>query len=157
MLLAIATYEWLKSAHVLAAVLWVGGNAMLTLLALMTIGLRDPVRLAQFVKQVAFLGAAYIPVLSLMVIAFGFGMVENRDLGYSATWLQIGIVGWVASFVVGAGYLAPTSKKVSKLIEADGPESDEAQALIQRLLFVARLDVVLLLLIVFDMTAKPWS
>ena len=92
-----------------------------------------------------------------MVIAFGFGMVENRDLGYSATWLQIGIAGWAASFVVGAGYLGPTSKKVSRLIEAHGPENDEAQALIQRLLFVARLDVVLLLVIVFDMTAKPWS
>jgi hypothetical protein len=31
------------------------------------------------------------------------------------------------------------------------------QALIQRILFVARLDSLLLLFIVFVMTAKPWS
>jgi hypothetical protein len=155
--LAITTYEWLKTGHVLAAVLWVGGSAMLTLLALMTIGMRDPVRLAQFVKQVAFLGSAYIPLLSLMVVAFGFGMVENGDLGYSATWIQIAIAGWAASFAIGAGFLGPTSKKVDRLIAAHGPENDEAQTLINRLLLVARIDVVILLFIVFDMTAKPWS
>ena len=157
MLLAITTYEWLKAGHVLAAVLWVGGGAMLTLLALLTLGLRDPVRLAQFVKQVAFLGSAYIPLLSLMVVAFGFGMVENGDLGYSLTWIQIAIAGWGASFAIGAGYIGPTSKKLSKLLEANVPENEEEQALIRRVLFVARIDVVILLFIVFDMTAKPWS
>jgi hypothetical protein len=155
--LAITTYEWLMSAHVLAAVMWVGGNVMLTLLALMTIGLRDPVRLAQFVKQVAFLGAAYIPILSLMVVGFGFGMVENGDLGYSPTWIQIGIAGWVASFALGAGFLGPTSKKIDKLIQSRGAEDAQVQALIGRMLLVARIDVVILLFVVFDMTAKPWS
>jgi len=145
------------SAHVLAAVMWVGGNVMLTLLALMTIGLRDPVRLAQFVKQVAFLGAAYIPILSLMVVGFGFGMVENGDLGYSPTWIQIGIAGWVASFALGAGFLGPTSKKIDKLIQSRGAEDAQVQALIGRMLLVARIDVVILLFVVFDMTAKPWS
>lgn len=156
-MLAITTYEWLMSAHVLAAVMWVGGNVMLTLLALMTIGLRDPVRLAQFVKQVAFLGAAYIPILSLMVVGFGFGMVENGDLGYSPTWIQIGIAGWVASFALGAGFLGPTSKKIDKLIQSRGAEDAQVQALIGRMLLVARIDVVILLFVVFDMTAKPWS
>ena len=158
MLLAIETYFWLKSVHVLAAVMWVGGNVMLTLLGIMTIGLRDPVRLTQFAKQVAFLAARYFPPLSLMVIGFGFWMVEEGLAGwtYDMTWLQIGIAGWIASFVIGAFYLGPRASKLSKLLDERPPEDNEVQELIQRILFVARIDAVLLLFIVFDMTAKPW-
>jgi len=155
--LAVTTYEWFMTVHVLAAVMWVGGSVMLTLLGLMTLGLRDPVRLAQFAKQVSFLGGVYFPPLSLMVVAFGFAMIANGDLGYSLTWLQIAIVGWAVSFFVGAGYLGPHAKRLSKVLDDRGAEDTEAQALIQRILFVARLDAVLLLFIVFDMTAKPWS
>ena len=156
-MLAVTNYEWFMTVHVLAAVMWVGGSVMLTLLGLMTLGLRDPVRLAQFAKQVSFLGGVYFPPLSLMVLAFGFAMVANGDLSYSLTWLQIAIAGWAVSFVVGAGYLGPHAKQLSKLLDDRGAEDAEAQALIQRILFVARLDALLLLFVVLDMTAKPWS
>jgi uncharacterized membrane protein len=155
--LAIDTYFWLKSVHVLAAVMWVGGAVMLTLLGLMTLAERDPVRLAQFARQVAFLGGRYFPPLSLMVVGFGFWMVEYADLGYGATWLQLGIAGWIASFVVGAGYLGPHAAKLARLLEERRPDDAEVQDLIRRILLVARLDAVLLLFLVFDMTAKPRS
>jgi uncharacterized membrane protein len=155
--LAITTYEWLKSAHVLAAVMWVGGNVMLTLLALLTLAERDPKRLVQFTKQAAFLAGTYFPILSLIVVAVGFGLVENGDWGYDPTWIQIGIAGWVASVVIGAGYLAPHAKKLSKLLDDRPPEDEGVQELIKRILLVARIDVLILLFIVFDMTAKPWS
>lgn len=157
MLLAIQTYDWLLAAHVVASVMWVGGSVMLTLLALMTIGLKDPVRLVQFARQAAFLGGAYFPPLSLLVVGVGFGLVEKGDWGYDPTWIQIGIAGWAASFVVGAGYLGPQSKKLAKWLEERPPEDAQVQDLIRRILLVARLDAVLLLFIVFDMTAKPWS
>ncbi len=156
-MLAVTTYYWLESAHVLAAVMWVGGAVMLTLLGIMTIGLRDPIRLAQFAKQVAFLGGRYFPPLSLMVVGFGFALVEKGDWGYSPTWIQIGIAGWAASFALGAGYLGPHSKKLATLLDERSPDDAEVQALIQRILLVARFDSVLLLLIVFDMVARPWS
>lgn len=156
-MLAIQTYSWLKSVHVLAAVMWVGGSVMLTLLGIMTIGLRDPVRLTQFAKQVAFLGGRYFPPLSLMVVGFGFWMVQENDLGYGTTWLKIGIAGWIASFVIGAGYLGPSASKLARLLDQRPPEDSEVQDLITRILLVARIDAVLLLFLVFDMTAKPGS
>jgi uncharacterized membrane protein len=157
MVLAVEAYNWLKAAHVLASVMWVGGAVMLTLLGLMTIGLRDPIRLAQFARQAAFLGGSYFPPLSLMVLGFGFGLVEKGAWGYGPTWIQIGIAGWAVSFGVGAGYLGPQSKRLAKLLDERLPEDTEVQGLIGRILLVARLDAVLLLFLVFDMTAKPWS
>lgn len=156
-MLAITTYEWLKAAHVLAAVMWVGGSVMLTLLALLTVAERDPKRMVQFTKQVAFLGGSYFPILSLTVLGIGFGLVEEGDLGYDPTWIRIAIAGWAASFFIGAGYLGPHAKKLSKLLEERSPEDADVQDLIKRILLVARFDAVLLLFIVFDMTAKPWS
>jgi len=154
--LAVTTYDWLMTAHVLAAVMWVGGAVMLTLLGLMTIGLGDPVRLAQFAKQVAFLGGRYFPPLSLMVVGFGFGMIEKAGTGYSATWIQIGIAGWAASFVIGAGYLGPRAKRLATLLDERAADDQEVQSLIERILLVARFDALLLLFVVLDMTAKPW-
>jgi uncharacterized membrane protein len=156
-MLAVTTYEWFKTVHVLAVVMWVGGGVMLTLLALMTIALRDPVRLAQFAKQAAFLGGTYFPPLSLMVIGFGFGLVEKGDWGYDPTWIQIGIAGWAASFLLGAGYLGPHAKKLAKLLDERDPADAEVQDLIRRILLLARFDSVLLLFITVDMVAKPWS
>jgi len=42
-------------------------------------------------------------------------------------------------------------------METQPPESPEVQGLIRRILTVARIDAALLLFIVFDMVAKPWS
>jgi hypothetical protein len=155
--LATTTYDWFLTVHVLAVVMWVGGGVMLTLLGLMTIGLRDPVRLAQFARQAAFLGGTYFPPLSLMVLGFGFGMVEKGGLSYSLAWIQVAIAGWAASFLLGAGYLGPHAKKLARLLDQRPPEDAEVQDLISRILLVARLDSLLLLFIVLDMTAKPWS
>jgi len=155
--LAVTTYEWFKTAHVLAVVMWVGGGVMLTLLALMTIALKDPARLAQFAKQAAFLGGTYFPPLSLMVVGFGFGLVEKGDWGYDPAWIQIGIVGWAASFLLGAGYLGPHAKKLDRLLDERSPDDAGVQDLIRRILLVARFDSVLLLFITVDMVAKPWS
>jgi hypothetical protein len=156
-MLAVTTYEWFKAAHVLAVVMWVGGGVMLTLLGLMTIGLRDPIRLAQFTRQVAFLGGTYFPPLSLLVVGLGFGLLEKGDLGYDPIWIQIGIGGWAASFLLGAGYLGPRSRKLARMLEERNPADLAIQDLIGRTLFVARLDSLLLLFITFDMVAKPWS
>jgi hypothetical protein len=91
------------------------------------------------------------------VVGFGFWMVQEGDLGDDARWLQIGIAGWIASFVIGAGYLGPHASKLAKLLDQRPPEDDEVQDLIRRILLVARIDAVILLVVVFDMTAKPWS
>lgn len=156
-MLALIWYEWFKSFHVIAAVLWVGGAVMLTILGVLTLREKDPVRLVGFTRQVAFLGERFFPIVSLAVLALGFAMMENGNLPYDMTWVQIGIAGWAFSFVVGVFYLAPRSSKLKKLLETRGPEDAEVQGVIHRLLWAARIDNLVLLFIVFDMTAKPWS
>jgi uncharacterized membrane protein len=144
---------------VLAAVVWVGGGTTLTILALITVREKDPVRLAQFAKQAGWVGERIYTPMSLIVLALGFGLMENGQSpwSYSLTWVQIALAGWAVSALTGIFFLGPTAKKLGKLIEERGPADPEAQAVLPRVLLIARLDVLLLLFIVFVMTAKPWS
>ena len=59
--------------------------------------------------------------------------------------------------LVGFTFISPNAARISRLIKERGPEDAEVQARIKKVLYVARFDAALLLFIVFDMTAKPWS
>jgi uncharacterized membrane protein len=156
-MLALTTYQWLKAFHVISSVLWVGGGVTLVVLGLMTLREKDPRRTAHFTGQVAFLGLRYFAPLSLITFGLGFWLAEEGHWPYDTTFIQIGIVGWIVSFLTGFFFIGPQSGKISRLLAERGPEDAEAQRLIRRLLLVARFDEALLLFIIFVMTAKPWS
>jgi uncharacterized membrane protein len=157
-MLAMTWYDWFKAGHVIVAVLWVGGGATLTLLALMTLRMKDPIRLAQFAHQAGKIGERLYTPASLLVLLFGIGLMTNDQSpwDWDMTFVRIALVGWALTFVVGFFYIRPTAAKLAKAIEERGPEDPEAQKLIKNILVVTRIDVLVLLFIVFVMTAKPW-
>jgi hypothetical protein len=67
------------------------------------------------------------------------------------------LIGYAITFTTGIGVLSPLAKKIDGLIESKGVEAAETQAAIQRILLVARVDVAVLVLVVADMTTKPFS
>lgn len=153
-------YEWFKAGHVLVAVLWVGGGATLALMAIMTLRMNDPLRVAQFAHQAGKIGERLYTPASLLVLLFGIGMMTN-DFGqlqwdWDMTFIVIALVGWALTFLVGFFWIRPTAARLAKTIEAKGPTDPETQQIIGRILLVTRIDVVILLFIVFVMTAKPW-
>jgi uncharacterized membrane protein len=159
MVASITLYTSLKALHVLLAVLWVGGGLCLTILGLRAQGSKDPVRLAGIAKDAEWLGLRIFVPASLLLFFVGAGLLETdygKALwGWGQTWIILAIVGFAISFAVGAAYLGPTAGKLGKVLDARGAEDPEAQALIRRILLVARIDIVLLLLIVADMVIKP--
>jgi uncharacterized membrane protein len=143
--------------HVVAAVVWVGGGALLTILALRTERENDPIALANIGRQAAFVGEKIFTPSALVVLAFGIAMIEKGDLGYGEFWIVAALVGWAMTFLTGVGFFAPQTKKLNVLIEQHGIEHPVAQAQLKKILLVARLDVALLLLITADMAAKPFA
>ena len=151
-------YQWFKAGHVIVAVLWVGGGATLALLAIMTLRMNDPIRVAQFAHQAGKIGELLYTPSSLLVLLFGIGLMTNDQSpwDWDMTFVQIALAGWALTFLVGFFYIRPTAGKLAKAIEERGPTDPEAQRLIKNILLVTRIDVLILLFIVFDMTAKPW-
>jgi len=149
-------YEVFKSIHVLAAVIWLGGGAIITILAWKAQRTKDYGQLLQIGKQAEWLSMRVFVPASLTVLAMGIVLMHKGDWGYDHFWVLFGLIAWGVSFLVGATFLGPEAGRLSKLIEAKGPEDPEVIARLNRVIAVARADIVLVLLVAADMVAKPF-
>jgi uncharacterized membrane protein len=150
-------YAVFRVTHVVLAVFWVGGGVTLTILGLRAERLDDPAEMATLARQAAFVGERLFAPAGLVVLLMGIAMVINGDLGWGHFWVIAGLVGYAATFATGVGVLSPLAKKVDVLLREKGPDDAETQAAIHRILLVARVDQAVLLLVVADMTLKPFS
>jgi uncharacterized membrane protein len=149
-------YFVFKSIHVFFAIVWLGGGSMLALLAWRANRAKDTGQLLVIGKQAEFLGTRVFMPSSLIVLAMGFVLMHKGGFSYSDFWTLFGLVGWCVSFVVGAAFLGPQAGKLGKLMETHGPEDPLVIARLERVLNVARVDMILVLLIAVDMVAKPF-
>jgi hypothetical protein len=66
------------------------------------------------------------------------------------------LAGWAVSAATGVLFLGPEAKRLGRLMPTKPADDPEVQARIGRILRIARIDVVVLLAVVFVMTAKPF-
>ena len=150
-----AWYSAFKAIHVIGAVVWIGGGALLTILGLAAERKNDPVEMATVARQAATVGEKLFAPAGLVVVAMGLAMMVNKNWGWGRFWVVAGLVGYAITFVTGVGVLAPLAKRVTALVEEKGATHPETTAQIKKILMIARIDVALLLLVVLDMVTKP--
>jgi uncharacterized membrane protein len=150
-------YALFKWVHVTGAVAWVGGGLILTILAMRAERSSDPSEMGTIARQAAFVGERVFAPVGLLVFLMGIAMVINLHWGWGTTWIDIGLVGYVVTFLTGILVLGPQAKRIGQLMQTKGPDAAETQAAIQRILLVARVDVGVLLLVVADMILKPFT
>jgi len=149
-------YLVFKSIHVLAAIVWLGGGTVITVLAWRAQRAKDTAQLLQIGKQAEWASTRIFVPSSLLVLAMGFVLMHKGGWSYDEFWPIFGLSAWSVSFVVGAGFLGPQTGRLAKLIELKGPDDPEVTARLNRILAVARADIVLVLLVAADMVAKPF-
>ena len=149
-------YVILKALHVIAAVTWVGGAIGQNILATRLLKTNHGPTMANFARESEWVGTrVYLPS-SLVLLGLGLWMVLGFDFwDFGDLWVLLGLAGIAFTVVTGAAVLGPTSKKVGQLIEEKGPDDPEIQTQIAKLLRIARIDLVVLVLVVIDMVAKP--
>jgi hypothetical protein len=81
-------------------------------------------------------------------------MIEG-SWGWGDLWIVWALVVWGLSFVAGAGFFGPESGRIGALIAAEGAGSPEVARRLGRLLVLSRIELVLLVSVVFAMTVKP--
>jgi uncharacterized membrane protein len=150
----VTTYTVLKTIHVLATVIWVGGGVILVALIARARRASDTGTVVTLIKQVEFVGPRIFAASGGILVITGIWMVQNAGLPWDL-WVILGLVGWGATFVTGNFFLGPTSKKLDEALEQKGQDDPGAHALMDRLLAVARVDQVVLVLVIVDMVIKP--
>jgi uncharacterized membrane protein len=147
-----------KLIHVGVAVFWVGGGILLTVLALRAERTHDPEALAAIARQATFAGEKLFAPAGGVVLAMGIAMVVNNPtIGFGDTWVIIGLVGFAISFVTGIAVLAPRAKRIVELSDTVGAAAPQTQAAIREILLISRVDIAVLVIVVFDMLMKPFS
>lgn len=150
-------YALFRLLHVVLAVIWVGGGVLLTVLALRAQAANDPGEIARIASQAAFAGERIFAPAGGLVFLTGIAMMINTDWGWGKFWVDLGLLGYAATFTTGLAVLTPMAKRVSALVTEQGSEAAETQEAIRKILLVVRIDITVLLIVVADMVTKPFS
>jgi uncharacterized membrane protein len=150
-------YFVFKMIHVGAAVLWVGGGLFIAICAVLAELANDDDQLLEIGRLADEVASKVFPLMSFVVLGFGFAMTANGDIGYNQFWIIFGLIAWAASAATGILFLTQETKRLTTAMRERGPKDPEVQARLRRILLVLRMDVALMFLIVFDMVVKPFS
>jgi uncharacterized membrane protein len=153
-------YGAFKTIHVVFAVIWIGGGFLISTLAFIAELERDVEGRTILAKQAASVSQRVFTPSSLIVLVFGIAMMFN-DYGklvfdWSDFWVIFGLLGFAATFSIGFFVLGPAAKRIRELVATVGPNAPEVHAEMNRIFLVARADAAILMLVVVDMTAKPF-
>ena len=141
--------------HIAAAVIWVGGGSLLSLMGHRAITSGDRDRTRVVVQEAAFLGQRLFIPASLVVLVMGILLVADGPWEMDL-WVVLGLIGFAATAFTGAAILGPRAERIAHMIEAAGGDyTDEADVESRKLLTLARIDVVVLFLVIADMALKP--
>jgi uncharacterized membrane protein len=150
-------YFVFKMLHVSAAVLWVGGGLFIAICAILAELANDDDQLLEIGRLADQVASKVFPLMSFVVLGFGFAMTANADIGYDQFWIIFGLIAWAASAATGILFLTPQTKRLTAAMAARGAKDQEAQSRLRLILLVLRVDIAVMLLIVFDMVVKPFS
>jgi hypothetical protein len=152
-MLAVTFYSILVFGHVALAIAWLGGGLMISILAELAMRTTVPGYTGEYARQVGRVGQRFFAPVSLAVLGLGFWLVHRGHWGYH-TWIIVGLVGYAASFAIGAGFLGPESARLGRLIAAEGPDTPAVKARLRRIVMVGRVDLVILFTVVFFMVTR---
>ena len=151
----VTLYEVLKFAHITFAAIWVGVDASLQAFALRAFA-AGPQRTADLMADTEWIGTRLLVPSSLLVVVFGVWMVLDSPIwDFSQFWISSGLAVFAASFLAGAGFLGPESGRLAKLTAERGAEDPDVQRRIRRVLMVSRIELVLLIAVIYLMVTKP--
>ena len=148
-------YEILLFFHIAFVIVWIGSGFLFHVLGYRADRANDERAVRQIVDDlVALANTLFIPS-SLLVVVSGILLTLDGPWSFGDLWIVLGLVGFAITFLTGLLWIKPQSERVQGVIERADGVNDEAYALARRMMTFARLDYVVLFLVVFDMVVKP--
>lgn len=145
-------FDTFKFLHVLFAIVWVGGTVTTNVLGA-RLARADHGHRVGFSRDMEFVGMRVFTPAALLTLLFGVLNVTATELyDFGQAWIVIGLGGVAISAVLGMAFLGPQTKRLTADLEQASPA---AEPRMRRVAAVANLDMVVLLVVVWAMVAKP--
>lgn len=149
-------YEILVFLHITAVIIWLGSGFLLAVLMGAAERANDIQRRLGIFRDIGWLSTRLFIPASLSTVILGVILVLDADLDFGQLWIQIGLTGWLVSFLLGFLYFKPEGEKIGAMLEQGGATEDpEVDRRMMRVSVVDRFQVTVLFLIVADMVLKP--
>jgi uncharacterized membrane protein len=148
-------YEFLLFMHILMAVTWVGGDIALQVLAVRATRAKDPARTASLTADAEWMGLRVFMPASILLLVSGIWAASEGNWDFGQAWISIGFAAFLFSFFLGMTFLGPESGRIKQLVRERSYEDPEVQRRIGRILLFSRIELVVLLVAIWAMVAKP--
>jgi uncharacterized membrane protein len=147
-------YEILLFLHIAFVIVWLGAGFLFHLLGYRAERADDRPGMEKITADlVATANTVFIPS-SLLVLVFGILLTIDGPWSFGDLWIVLGLVGFAVTFLTGVLWIKPQSERTHSLVQRDGGMGPEAFAVARRMMIFARLDYVVLFLVVLDMTSS---
>lgn len=148
-------YSIFKFLHVLAAMAWFGGGAIMLFMAILALSKDDEAAMMNVAGRMGGLGMTWFVPAAGLTLLFGAVVATIGGL-WGDAWVVLGLVGAIASFVGGHFVLRPMGENAGKLMS----EGRVAEAAVygRQLVRFAQFDYCNIIAIIALMVLKPgWS
>lgn len=146
-------YELLLSLHILAMATWFGSSLAITAMGFMSLK-TGPESFGTFMLPATKWAGKAHPAAGVVLLLTGFAMVADADYSFDA-WLILAVVGLVVAMGIGGGLIGRTADGLVKRMEAGSMTAEELTTGARQLLLYTRIELVILVLVIVDMVAKP--
>jgi uncharacterized membrane protein len=154
MQVAATAYDWIMLVHVLAAMIWLGAAACLTVLAgaALRSGTTDAV--SRFTASLRIVGSLTVTPAILAVLGFGIWLVlDSGAWDFGQAWIICGIALLGVAILLGGPVVGRAASDARRA--ADEGDDREAIRHLRRLSWGMRVILLLLVVTTWDMVLKP--
>ena len=146
-------YEILLFLHIGAAIVWLGSGFFLQMLIFRAESEGDSGLTRGIASNSGWLAQRIFIPTSLAVLVLGILLTIEGPWSFGDLWIVLGLAGYAASFLIGILFQEPQGKRIHAAMEAG--DQARAASLIRQINAVARIELVILFLVVGVMALKP--
>ena len=146
---------WLKFVHIGAAMVWVGGGTMLSVVGSRARRSGDVAVMGQFAGLLSFIGPRVFAPSVVVVLASGAWLVLTQSRSFTDLWVILALVAFVAAFVIGAIYLSRNAIALDRVTGGPNPDAAAAREALGRWIAGYSAVLVILAFAIWDMVFKP--
>jgi uncharacterized membrane protein (DUF485 family) len=144
---------WIHFAHVIAAIVWVGGGAAVSLVAWRVRRSGDIAVFRELAGVQSFLGLTVFLPSIVVVLLSGIWLVLDFSGDFTKLWLVLGIGAFVAAFLIGAVFLSRSAIRFDRLAKSGDLEG--ARSALGSWMVGYAVVLAILVFAVWDMVFKP--
>ena len=148
--------NWLHFGHVLAAMTWVGGGLILSVIGLRARSSSRPAAVREFAVVLPYVGIRVLMPAVILVLVTGVWMViVSAEWHFSRFCVLFALGLFAVAFLIGAVYLSRVGIQMERLANTQTDDASMGTRLLNRWLAGYGIVLAVLLVAVWDMVFKP--